>query len=99
MSKLSVFCEKLIEACWLAAIILAPLFFNVYSSRVFEPDKISLVRSLALVMLAAWLTLRAEAVRSESAAHSRREIVPRSLADCGLAPRTGPIATHSRYLL
>src|SRR5512138_2636953 len=69
MSKLSVYAEKLIEAGWLAAIVLAPLFFNVYSSRVFEPDKISLVRTIALVMVAAWavrwldrwrLTTRAE---------------------------------------
>lgn len=64
MSKLSLFCDKVIEACWLAAIILAPLFFDVYSSRVFEPDKISLVRSLALIMLAAWLTMQAEKTRA-----------------------------------
>lgn len=54
-TKLSVFCDKVLEAGWLLAVILAPLFFNVYSSRVFEPDKLSLVRSLALVMVAAWL--------------------------------------------
>lgn len=41
------------ETAWLLAIILAPLFFNVYSQRVFEPDKISLVRSIALFGLAA----------------------------------------------
>jgi tetratricopeptide (TPR) repeat protein/O-antigen ligase len=34
---------------------MAPLFFDVYSSRVFEPDKITLVRSLAVLMCAAWL--------------------------------------------
>jgi tetratricopeptide (TPR) repeat protein len=54
-SRLSAFCDKVIEASWLAAVILAPLFFNVYSSRVFEPDKITLVRSLALVMVGAWI--------------------------------------------
>ncbi len=43
------------EAGWLAALVVAPLFFNVFSSRVFEPDKISLVRSIALVMVLAWL--------------------------------------------
>jgi tetratricopeptide (TPR) repeat protein len=43
------------EAIWLAAVILTPLFFNVYSSRIFEPDKLTLLRSLALVALAAWL--------------------------------------------
>lgn len=54
-TKLSVFCEKVIEAGWLLTLIVAPLFFNVYSSRVFEPDKLSIVRSIALVMSAAWL--------------------------------------------
>jgi len=42
------------EAGWLLAVIITPLFFNVYSSRVFEPDKVALFRSLALVVLAAW---------------------------------------------
>ncbi len=54
-TKLSAFCDKVLEAGWLLALIVAPLFFNVYSSRVFEPDKLSLVRSIALVMVAAWL--------------------------------------------
>ncbi len=54
-TRLSAFCERLIEAGWLAALVLAPLFFNVYSSRVFEPDKLTLVRSIALVMVGAWL--------------------------------------------
>ena len=54
-SRLSVFCDKIIEAGWLAAVVVAPLFFNIYSSRVFEPDKITLVRSVALIMIAAWI--------------------------------------------
>ena len=54
-SKIQNYCESIIEACWLAALIVTPLFFNVYSSRVFEPDKISLLRSIALVMLLAYL--------------------------------------------
>ena len=54
-SKISRLCEAIIEAGWLAALIIVPVFFNVYSSRVFEPDKISLLRSIALVMVAAWL--------------------------------------------
>lgn len=54
-SKLQAWCEGIIEAGWLAALVVAPLFFNVYSSRVFEPDKIALVRSIALVMLMAYL--------------------------------------------
>jgi len=54
-SRLSAFCAKIIEAGWLTAVIAAPLFFNVYSSRVFEPDKLTLVRTLATVMAAAWV--------------------------------------------
>ncbi|MCC7355363.1 MAG: hypothetical protein IT330_16595, partial [Anaerolineae bacterium] len=53
-TKLSRFCDAVIEAGWLAALIVIPLFFNVYSNRVFEPDKLGLLRSIALVMLGAW---------------------------------------------
>lgn len=42
------------EAAWIVAVIAIPVFFNIYSSRIFEPDKITLLRSLALVILAAW---------------------------------------------
>lgn len=54
-TKLSLFCDKLLEAGWLTAVIAAPLFFNVYSSRVFEPDKLTLVRSIATTMAVVWL--------------------------------------------
>jgi len=54
-TKLGDFCDKVLEAGWLLALVLAPLYFNVYSSRVFEPDKLSLVRSIALIMAATWL--------------------------------------------
>jgi tetratricopeptide (TPR) repeat protein len=54
-TKISVFCDKIIEAGWLAAVIVVPLFFNVYSDRVFEPDKLTLLRSIALVMAVAWI--------------------------------------------
>ena len=59
-TKLSIFCEKAIEASWLAALILVPVFFNIYSARTFEPDKLTLLRSLALVMVLAWLIKVAE---------------------------------------
>jgi cyclophilin family peptidyl-prolyl cis-trans isomerase/tetratricopeptide (TPR) repeat protein len=54
-TKLGVFCDKVVEAGWLAAVVVVPLFFNVHSNRVFEPDKLSLLRSIALVMAVAWL--------------------------------------------
>ena len=51
------------EATWLAAIITIPLFFNVYSQRVFEPDKISILRSLALIAIIAWVVKQVEGLR------------------------------------
>ena len=39
----------------MAALIVTPLFFNTFSNRVFEPDKLHLLRSIALVMAVAWL--------------------------------------------
>lgn len=54
-SRFSRICDAIIEAGWLAALVLAPLFFNTFSNRVFEPDKIHLVRSIALLMAVAWL--------------------------------------------
>lgn len=55
-SKLAQWCEGLIEAGILVAVIAAPLFFNIHSERVFEPDKLTLVRSIAVLMAVAWLT-------------------------------------------
>jgi len=55
MSKLQQFTERLIEAGWLVALVTVPLYFDVYSSRVFEPDKITLLRCLVLIMLVAQL--------------------------------------------
>jgi tetratricopeptide (TPR) repeat protein len=54
-TRLSRVCDALIEAGWLAALIVTPLFFNTFSNRVFEPDKLHLLRSIALVMAVAWL--------------------------------------------
>ena len=54
-SKLASWCDGLIEAGVLLAIIVAPLFFNIHSDRVFEPDKLSIVRSVAVLMALVWL--------------------------------------------
>ncbi len=69
-TKMSKYASGVMEAAWTAALILIPLYFNVYSSRIFEPDKISLLRSLALLILGAWIVkiveqgrLRADADR------------------------------------
>ncbi len=54
-TRLSALCDRLLEAGWLLALIVTPLFFNVYSSRVFEPDKLSILRSIALLMVVIWI--------------------------------------------
>jgi Tfp pilus assembly protein PilF len=54
-SKLSRLCDGLLEAGWLAAIIAVPLFFNIHSERVFEPDKLTLLRSIAIFMATIWI--------------------------------------------
>lgn len=54
-SKLTRLCDGLLEAGWLVALILTPLFFNIHSERVFEPDKLAVLRSLALLMAAVWM--------------------------------------------
>ena len=60
-TRLGIFCDKLIEAGWLAAVIVAPLFFNFYSHRSFELNKVTLIRSIALVMALAWIIKTLEA--------------------------------------
>ncbi len=54
-TKISRYADGVMEAAWLAALIIVPVFFNVYSSRIFEPDKLTLLRTLALIILAAWI--------------------------------------------
>lgn len=59
-TKLSVFCDKIIEAGWLAVLVAVPLYFNIYTARTFEPDKITLLRSIVSIMVLAWLIAVAE---------------------------------------
>ncbi|MBN1221223.1 MAG: tetratricopeptide repeat protein [Anaerolineae bacterium] len=59
-TKLSIFCDRVIEAGWLIAAVAVPLFFNIYSARTFEPDKITLLRAIVTVMIAAWIIAAVE---------------------------------------
>jgi len=56
-TRLSAFCDKVLEVGWLLALIITPLFFDVYSSRVFEPDKLTTLRTLAVIMAAVWVVM------------------------------------------
>lgn len=51
-TRLATFAGRFLESSWLAALILVPLLFNVYTERVFEEDKIPLLRSISLMMVA-----------------------------------------------
>jgi len=54
---------RIVEASWLLALTLIPIYFNLYSARHFEPDKAAVLRSLALVGAAAaliWLLSRVD---------------------------------------
>ena len=78
-TKLDLWCNAALEAGWLAALVVAPLFFNVFSSRVFEPDKISLVRTIALAMTVVWLVKVANggyAWQPAFAANGNQELPP-----------------------
>ncbi len=75
-TKLSRYCDKVIEAGWLAALIAVPLFFNIYSSRVFEPDKLTLLRSIVVVMIAAWIVSKVEAWRGGGEGREQAEARP-----------------------
>lgn len=54
-TKIGALSERVLEAGWLVALITVPLFFNLYSMRIYEPDKITFLRSVAVFMIAVWL--------------------------------------------
>lgn len=84
-TRLSVFCEGVIEAITLAAVVLVPLFFNTTSATVFELDKAVLIRVLAWLAVLAWLVQRLEtrgspwALRSLTAGGLRDRLPPLTL--------------------
>ncbi len=68
-TRLSKFCDEVLEMGWLLAVVVTPLLFNVYSSRVFEPDKLTTLRTIAMVMAVVWLVKLIE-----ERAHGRRDV-------------------------
>ncbi len=81
--KLDLFCTGIMEAGWLTAAIIAPVFFNLYTSRIFEPDKLALVRSVAMVMACAWLICLIErwgTVRQQVTGKLRNPVVLSAIA-------------------
>lgn len=68
MFQLIRYCEGVIEAVWLAAVVSVPLFLNFHGERM-ESEKNYLLRSLALVLLAAWAV--------KTVGQARTNVVPR----------------------
>jgi tetratricopeptide (TPR) repeat protein/O-antigen ligase len=54
-TRLAGYLDRLLEASWLMVAIVVPLFFDVFSSRVFEPDKLTAFRGIMVFALAVWL--------------------------------------------
>ncbi len=54
-TKIGVLCDKVLEAGWLIALVTVPAFFNIHSQRIYEPDKLTFLRSVAVLMIAVWL--------------------------------------------
>ena len=88
-TKLSRYCEGIMEAAWLAAVVVVPVFFNIYSSRIFEPDKLTLLRTLALVILGAWLVKLIEEGRARWETLEKGASWPKFLMN---TPLLGPVA-------
>ena len=91
-TRISQFCEGIMEVGWLLAVMVAPLFFNVYSSRVFEPDKIALVRTIATIMVAAALIHWSEgALRTRGAPNREETENPGGLTNILQIPLVAPV--------
>ena len=52
--------RRLIGALWLAAVVLIPLSFNLYSRRVFEPEKAFVLRTIAMLLVVLLILLCGE---------------------------------------
>jgi tetratricopeptide (TPR) repeat protein len=60
----------------LAALVSVPLYFNIYSSRVFEPDKLIVLRSIVLLMCFAYVVKVLEARREGNTRDRAQEPEP-----------------------
>jgi tetratricopeptide (TPR) repeat protein/O-antigen ligase len=52
-TTIALWCERIIEGGWLFALVFIPGYFNLLSSRHFEPDKATSLRAIVLIMAAA----------------------------------------------
>ena len=69
-------CDGLIQAGVLVALLAVPLYFNVFTYRIFEPDKAALLRSVVLIATAAWCAKRLLLRRPSLSLPSMRRLPP-----------------------
>src|SRR5262249_50229772 len=66
-TTIAAWCERVIEGGWLLALVFIPSYFNLLSSRHFEPDKATTLRAIVLVMAAAGIIRMLELIGSGQA--------------------------------
>jgi hypothetical protein len=71
-SKASATAAALAEAGWLALVTAVPVLFNIHSDRVFEPDKIFLLRAISTLVCAALVIWGVEQGRAALTVAGRR---------------------------
>jgi len=91
-TKLSAFCSKVLEIGWLLAMVITPLFFNIWSDRVFEPDKLTTLRTVAVIMASVWLVKMIEELiyRFDEIEWDFRQIVRKLAAGAWRTPLIAP---------
>ncbi len=90
MTRLGLFSQRVIETGWLLAVVLVPLYFDVFTTRVFEPDKLTLLRSITLVMLLAQVVLlienrRQAGIQPSRQAQSLRQVISKDFLLASIA--------------
>lgn len=99
MTKLGLLADRLVEAGWLVLVAVTPLYFGVFSNRVFEPDKLVAMRCLALVMGAAFIIGWLERWRDSASAVGGRDGAAQLLGRLWRSLRGDPILAATLALV
>jgi tetratricopeptide (TPR) repeat protein len=67
-TTISRWCARIIEACWVLALTLVPIYFNLFTARHFEPDKATTLRSLVVIAATMGLIRAIESLNARSTA-------------------------------
>ncbi len=54
-TTISLWSRRVMEACWLLALAMIPIYFSLLSDRHFEPDKAVALRSIVMILGGAWI--------------------------------------------